>query len=232
MLSELMRFRYGIAVAGTHGKTTTTSLAASVLAEAGLDPTFVIGGRLNSVGANAQLGKGDYLVAEADESDASFLHLQPMIAVVTNIDQDHMETYGGDFQRLKDTFVEFLHHVPFYGLAVVCLDDPSVREILTRIDKPVRTYGLSEDADIRAVDISPQGAEQPLFRAAPGLGRKVGHHLEFAGFAQHPQRAFGHRRGHGTGRGGRGHAAGTASTSRVSGADSRSTAMCPAARVS
>ncbi|WP_045225335.1 UDP-N-acetylmuramate--L-alanine ligase [Methyloterricola oryzae] len=157
MLAELMRFRYGIAVAGTHGKTTTTSLAASVLAEAGLDPTFVIGGRLNSVGANAQLGKGDYLVAEADESDASFLHLQPMIAVVTNIDQDHMETYGGDFQRLKDTFVEFLRHVPFYGLALVCLDDPGVRDILARIDKPVRTYGLSEDADIRAVDIVRKG---------------------------------------------------------------------------
>jgi len=157
MLAELMRFRYGIAVAGTHGKTTTTSLTASVLAEAGLDPTFVIGGRLNSVGANAQLGKGAYLVAEADESDASFLHLQPMIAIVTNIDQDHMETYGGDFQRLKNTFVEFLHHVPFYGLAVVCVDDPGVKDVLGQIDKPVRTYGLSPEADIRAADIVRQG---------------------------------------------------------------------------
>jgi UDP-N-acetylmuramate--alanine ligase len=157
MLAELMRFRYGIAVAGTHGKTTTTSLTASVLAEAGLDPTFVIGGRLNSVGANAQLGKGTFLVAEADESDASFLHLQPMIAIVTNIDQDHMETYGGDFQRLKNTFIEFLHHLPFYGLAVVCLDDPGVQDVLPQIDKPVRTYGLSPEADIRAVDIVRRG---------------------------------------------------------------------------
>ncbi|MDD5033857.1 MAG: UDP-N-acetylmuramate--L-alanine ligase [Methylococcaceae bacterium] len=157
MLAELMRFRYGIAVAGTHGKTTTTSLAASVLAEAGLDPTFVIGGRLNSVGANAQLGKGDYLVAEADESDASFLHLQPMIAIVTNIDEDHMETYGGDVQRLKNTFIEFLHHLPFYGLAVLCLDDAGIRDILPFVNKPVRTYGLSTEADIRAVDIVRQG---------------------------------------------------------------------------
>jgi UDP-N-acetylmuramate--alanine ligase len=157
MLAELMRFRYGIAVAGTHGKTTTTSLTASVLAEAGLDPTFVIGGRLNSAGTNAQLGKGDYLVAEADESDASFLYLQPMIAIVTNIDEDHMETYGGDYQRLKDTFIEFLHHLPFYGLAVLCVDDPGVRSILPRVSKPVRTYGLSEDADIRAVEIVRQG---------------------------------------------------------------------------
>jgi UDP-N-acetylmuramate--alanine ligase len=157
MLAELMRFRYGIAVAGTHGKTTTTSLAASVLAEAGLDPTFVIGGRLNSAGTNAQLGGGDYLVAEADESDASFLHLQPMIAIVTNIDEDHMETYGGDFQKLKETFIEFLHHLPFYGLAVLCLDDPGIREILPKVQKPVKTYGLSEEADIRAVDIVRQG---------------------------------------------------------------------------
>ena len=157
MLAELMRFRYGIAVAGTHGKTTTTSLTASVLAEAGLDPTFVIGGRLNSAGTNAQLGSGDYLVAEADESDASFLHLQPMIAIVTNIDEDHMETYGGDFQRLKDTFSEFLHHLPFYGLAVLCLDDPGVRAILPGVNKPVITYGLGEEADIRAVDIERMG---------------------------------------------------------------------------
>ena len=157
MLAELMRFRYGIAVAGTHGKTTTTSLAASVLAEAGLDPTFVIGGRLNSAGTNAQLGKGSYLVAEADESDASFLYLQPMIAVVTNIDRDHMETYGGDFGRLKNTFVEFLHHVPFYGLAVLCVDDPGVREILPLISKPMKTYGFGPEADIRAVDVRQEG---------------------------------------------------------------------------
>jgi len=157
MLAELMRFRYGIAVAGTHGKTTTTSLTSSVLAEAGLDPTFVIGGRLNSVGTNAQLGKGSYLVAEADESDASFLYLQPMIAVVTNIDRDHMETYSGDFGRLKKAFVEFLHHVPFYGLAVLCLDDPGVRDILPEISKPMKTYGFSPDADIRAVNIRQDG---------------------------------------------------------------------------
>jgi UDP-N-acetylmuramate--alanine ligase len=157
MLAELMRFRYGIAVAGTHGKTTTTSLASSVLAEAGLDPTFVIGGRLNSVGTNAQLGKGSYLVAEADESDASFLYLQPMIAVVTNIDLDHMETYGGDYGRLKKTFVEFLHHVPFYGLAVLCVEDPGVREILPQISKPMKTYGFGSEADIRAVDIRTEG---------------------------------------------------------------------------
>lgn len=159
MLAELMRFRYGIAVAGTHGKTTTTSLTASVLAEAGLDPTFVIGGRLNSTGTHAQLGKGSYLVAEADESDASFLYLQPMIAVVTNIDRDHMETYGGDFGRLKQTFIEFLHHVPFYGLAVLCVDDAGVREILPAITKRVKTYGMSEEADIRAIDVRQEGLE-------------------------------------------------------------------------
>jgi UDP-N-acetylmuramate--alanine ligase len=152
MLAELMRFRYGIAIAGTHGKTTTTSLTASLLAEAGLDPTFVIGGLLNSVGSNAQLGKSTYLVAEADESDGSFLYLQPMIAIVTNIDRDHMDTYGGDYRRLTDAFIEFLHHVPFYGLAVVCLDDPGVRAILPQISKPVKTYGLSADADVVAVD--------------------------------------------------------------------------------
>ncbi len=157
MLAELMRFRFGIAVAGTHGKTTTTSLTASLLAEGGLDPTFVIGGRLNSAGSNAKLGLGHYLVAEADESDASFLYLQPMIAVVTNIDQDHMATYQGSFERLKDTFVEFLHHLPFYGLAVMCLDDEGVREILPQISKPVTTYGVHEDADVRAIDIKQQG---------------------------------------------------------------------------
>src|SRR5512137_516880 len=157
MLAELMRFRFGIAVAGTHGKTTTTSLTASMLAEGGLDPTFVIGGRLNSAGSNAKLGLGNYLVAEADESDASFLYLQPMMAVVTNIDLDHMETYLNSYQRLKDTFVEFLHHLPFYGLAVLCLDDEGVREILPKISKPVITYGVHKDADIRAVDIKQEG---------------------------------------------------------------------------
>lgn len=157
MLAELMRFRYGIAVAGTHGKTTTTSLITSLLAEGGLDPTFVIGGKLNSAGTNAQLGASHYLVAEADESDASFLYLQPMMAVVTNIDVDHMATYQGDFARLRETFIEFLHHLPFYGLAILCLDDPVVREILPEIARPVRTYGLSPEADVYAVDIRQAG---------------------------------------------------------------------------
>jgi UDP-N-acetylmuramate--alanine ligase len=157
MLAELMRFRFGIAVAGTHGKTTTTSLTASILAEGGLDPTFVIGGRLNSAGSNAKLGLGHYLVAEADESDASFLYLQPMMAIVTNIDQDHMATYQGSYERLKDTFLEFLHHLPFYGMAVMCLDDQGVREILPQLSKPVTTYGVHEDADVRAVDIKQDG---------------------------------------------------------------------------
>ncbi len=159
MLAELMRFRFGIAIAGTHGKTTTTSLAASILAEGGLDPTFVIGGRLNSAGTNAKLGLGQYLVAEADESDASFLHLQPMMAVVTNIDQDHMETYDGSYQKLKDTFLEFLHHLPFYGLAVMCLDDAGVQEVLPEIAKPVKTYGVHNDADVRAIDIKQKGMQ-------------------------------------------------------------------------
>ena len=159
MLAELMRFRFGIAVAGTHGKTTTTSLTASILAEAGLDPTFVIGGRLNSAGSNAKLGLGQYLVAEADESDASFLYLQPMIAVVTNIDQDHMATYQNSYQCLKDTFIEFLHHLPFYGLAVLCLDDDGIKDILPRVSKPVMTYGVDEQADVRAVDIEQSGMQ-------------------------------------------------------------------------
>ena len=157
MLAELMRFRFGIAVAGTHGKTTTTSLTASLLAEGGLDPTFVIGGRLNSAGTNAQLGSGNYLVAEADESDASFLYLQPMIAIVTNIDHDHMETYENSYSRLKETFVEFLHHLPFYGLAVLCLDDEGVREILPSLSKPMMTYGVHEKADFRATNIRQDG---------------------------------------------------------------------------
>ncbi|MEW6647776.1 MAG: UDP-N-acetylmuramate--L-alanine ligase [Pseudomonadota bacterium] len=157
MLAELMRFRHGIAVAGTHGKTTTTSLIASLLAEGDLDPTFVIGGKLNSAGTHARLGASRYLVAEADESDASFLYLQPMTAVVTNIDADHMATYGGDFSKLRQTFVEFLHHLPFYGLAVLCLDDPVVREILPEVTRPVRTYGLTPEADIYAVDVRQDG---------------------------------------------------------------------------
>ena len=153
MLAELMRFRYSIAVAGTHGKTTTTSLVASVLGEGGLDPTFVIGGRLKSADANARLGQGEYLVAEADESDASFVHLKPMLAVVTNIDADHMSTYDGDIEKLRSGFVEFLHNLPFYGLAVVCIDDPGVGEILGRIGRAVRSYGLNKNADVRAVNL-------------------------------------------------------------------------------
>ncbi len=158
MLAELMRFRHGIAVAGTHGKTTTTSLIASVLAEGGLDPTFVIGGRLNSAGTNARLGESPYLVAEADESDASFLYLQPMMAVVTNIDADHMETYGGDYNRLRRTFIDFLHHLPFYGLAVICIDDPGVASIIDEVGRPVVTYGFSEQADLRAIDVRQSGS--------------------------------------------------------------------------
>jgi len=157
MLAELMRYRHGIAIAGTHGKTTTTSLMASVFAQGEKDPTFVIGGRLNSAGTNAQLGGSRYLVAEADESDASFLHLQPMVSVVTNIDADHMETYGGDFSVLRKTFVDFLHNLPFYGLAVLCVDDPVVREIMPEVSRPMVTYGLAEDADYRAVDVRQQG---------------------------------------------------------------------------
>lgn len=153
MLAELMRFKQGIAVAGTHGKTTTTSLIASILAEAGMDPTFVIGGKLEAANANAKLGTGEYIVAEADESDASFLHLTPVLAVVTNIDQDHMDTYEHSFDKLKSAFVEFLQQLPFWGMAVVCVDDPNVREILPRITKPVMTYGMSEEAKIRAVDV-------------------------------------------------------------------------------
>ena len=152
MLAELMRYRFGIAVAGTHGKTTTTSLISSIYAQAGKDPTFVIGGLLNSAGVNARLGSGKYLIAEADESDASFLHLQPMTSVVTNIEEDHMDTYGGDFSKLKDTFIEFLHNLPFYGVAVVCNDDPVIRELLPRIGRSVITYGAREDSDVMVYD--------------------------------------------------------------------------------
>ena len=153
MLAELMRLKQGIAIAGTHGKTTTTSLVASVLAEAGMDPTFVIGGRLNSAGANARLGSGDYIVVEADESDASFLNLLPVMAVVTNIDADHMETYGHDFNRLKGAFVDFLHRMPFYGTAILCTDDPAVMEIVPQVTCPITSYGFNEDAQVRAVDV-------------------------------------------------------------------------------
>ncbi len=159
MLAELMRLRKGIAIAGTHGKTTTTSLVASVLAEAGLDPTFVIGGRLNSAGANARLGTGEYIVAEADESDASFLNLSPIMAVVTNIDADHMETYGHSFANLKKAFVDFLHRMPFYGRAMLCIDSPAARDILPEVTCPVTTYGLSEDAQIRALDVRAVGSQ-------------------------------------------------------------------------
>ena len=158
MLAELMRFRHGIAVGGTHGKTTTTSLVASVLAEGGLDPTYVIGGRLIGSGVNARLGASRYLVAEADESDASFLYLQPMMAVVTNIDADHLETYGGDFQRLTRTFLDFLHRLPFYGQAVVRHEDPTIRELLPEIAKPVTTYGFDDAADVFATDVRAEGA--------------------------------------------------------------------------
>ena len=157
MLAELMKLKQGIAIAGTHGKTTTTSLVASVLARAELDPTFVIGGRLNSAGVNARLGTGDYIVVEADESDGSFLNLVPMISVVTNIDADHMDTYGHDMARLKHAFIEFLHHLPFYGAAVLCADDRNVREIMPFVSKPMITYGLAEDAQVRAVDVRAEG---------------------------------------------------------------------------
>lgn len=159
MLAELMRFRYGIGVAGTHGKTTTTSLIASLLAEGGLDPTFVIGGQLNSADSHARLGDGHYLVAEADESDASFLYLQPSMAVVTNIDADHLSAYEGDFERLRQTFVEYLHHLPFYGLAVLCLDDPEVRNVLAEVTRPVITYGIDTAADVRASQLQQHGMQ-------------------------------------------------------------------------
>jgi len=159
MLAELMRLKQGVAIAGTHGKTTTTSLVTSVLAEGGLDPTFVIGGRLNSAGANAKLGSGDYIVVEADESDASFLNLLPVMAVVTNIDADHMETYGHDFGRLKKAFVDFLHRMPFYGTAILCIDNPAVREIVPEVSCPITSYGFSEDAQVRALNVRADGAQ-------------------------------------------------------------------------
>ena len=181
MLGELMRFRQSIAVAGTHGKTTTTSLVASVLAEGGLDPTFVIGGRLKSAGSNARLGAGQFLVAEADESDASFLHLQPMIAIVTNIDSDHLGTHGGDFARLCDSFVSFLHNLPFYGLAVLCQDDEHLRGILPRVGRPVVTYGLGEGADVRASDVRRERVRTLFEVTRPGRAAPLAVTLNMAG---------------------------------------------------
>ena len=181
MLGELMRFRSAIAVAGTHGKTTTTSLVASVLAEGGEDPTFVIGGRLKSAGTNARLGAGRYLVAEADESDASFLHLQPLIAVVTNIDNDHLGTHEGDFNRLRQSFVDFLHNLPFYGLAVLCADDAEVRGILARVGRPVTTYGIEEGADVRAVNVVRKGLQTEFDVIRPGRSQTLSISLNLPG---------------------------------------------------
>lgn len=173
MLAELMRFRNGIAIAGTHGKTTTTSLVTSILEKAGLDPTYVIGGKLNSSSSNSRLGVGDYLVAEADESDASFLLLQPMMSVITNIDADHLGTYDGDFNKLKDAFVEFLHHLPFYGVAVLCIDDEHVRDILPRVTRTVVTYGTRPEADIRAENIRYKGTESHFTLCCGRDGRRL-----------------------------------------------------------
>ncbi|MCP4491071.1 MAG: UDP-N-acetylmuramate--L-alanine ligase [Gammaproteobacteria bacterium] len=181
MLAELMRFRRGIAIAGTHGKTTTTSLVASVLGQGNIDPTYVIGGKLNSDTSHARLGLSDYLVAEADESDASFLYLQPMMAIVTNIDQDHLSTYEGDFERLKQTFVEFLHHLPFYGLAVLCIDDPVVREIMDQVARPILTYGESEDADVRVTDIEAKAAKTSFSLMLPNDDEAVDIELNLTG---------------------------------------------------
>lgn len=181
MLAELMRFKQGIAIAGTHGKTTTTSLISHVLDCAGLDPTCVIGGRLNSIGTNARLGKGEYLVAEADESDASFLYLKPIMAVVTNIDQDHMETYAHDFAKLKSAFVEFLEHLPFYGLAVLCADDANVREIMPRLSKPMMTYGFSEHAELRAFNVRAANAKMLFSTVQQRDGRNLDIELNLPG---------------------------------------------------
>ena len=181
MLAELMRFRYGIGVAGTHGKTTTTSLIASLLAEGGLDPTFVIGGRLNSAASHARLGDGHYLVAEADESDASFLYLQPSMAVVTNIDADHLSTYEGDFERLRQTFIEYLHHLPFYGLAVLCLDDPEVQHVLPAVTRPVLTYGIDTAADVRAGKLRQEGMQTHFTVRRPGSDAELAVTLNLPG---------------------------------------------------
>ncbi|WP_241520825.1 UDP-N-acetylmuramate--L-alanine ligase [Steroidobacter cummioxidans] len=181
MLGELMRFRYSIAVAGTHGKTTTTSMVASILAEGGLDPTFVIGGRLKSADSNARLGAGKFLVAEADESDASFMHLQPMISIVTNVDNDHLGTHEGDFERLKQSFIDFLHNLPFYGLAVVCADDPIAKSLLPRINRPFVTYGIDSDADLRAVNIQREGVQTRFEVERRGSPKKLSVQLNLPG---------------------------------------------------
>lgn len=181
MLAELMRYRHGIAVAGTHGKTTTTSLIAAIFGEAGMDPTFIIGGLVNSVGSNAQLGAGRILIAEADESDASFLHLQPMVTVVTNIEADHMETYGGDFAALRRTFLEFLHNLPFYGIAVLCIDDPVVRSLLGDISRQVLTYGFCEDADYRITDMRRNGLTTSFMVQRPGGAQPLAINLNMPG---------------------------------------------------
>ena len=207
MLGELMRFRYSIAVAGTHGKTTTTSLVASVLAEAGLDPTFVIGGRLKSADSNARLGAGRYLVAEADESDASFLHLQPMIAIVTNIDNDHLATHDGDFARLKQSFVDFLHNLPFYGLAVLCADDEHVQSILESVGRPFVTYGFGDGADVRAVNVERLGL-QSRYEALREGRAALERHLQFAGPPQCLEFPGGGRGRHRIGNSGRGDSTG------------------------
>ncbi len=192
MLAELMRLKQGIAIAGTHGKTTTTSLVASVLAAGGLDPTFVIGGRLISAGANARLGTGDFIVAEADESDASFLNLFPVIEVITNIDADHMDTYGHDFARLKQAFIEFTHRLPFYGIAVLCVDDPNVREILPFVSKPIIRYGFAPDAQVRAVNVEARDGKMH-FTAMREDASADRHRFEPAGRAQRAER-FGRNR--------------------------------------
>ena len=181
MLAELMRYRHGIAVAGTHGKTTTTSLIAAIFGEAGLDPTFIIGGLVNSIGSNAQLGAGRILIAEADESDASFLHLQPMVTVVTNIEADHMETYGGDFAVLRRTFLEFLHNLPFYGIAVLCIDDPVVRGLLPDISRQVITYGIADDADYSITDIQRNGLSTAFVVQRPGGAQPLAINLNMPG---------------------------------------------------
>jgi UDP-N-acetylmuramate--alanine ligase len=181
MLAELMRFRFGIAIAGTHGKTTTTSMVASLLAEGGLDPTFVIGGRLKSAGTNARLGSGRYLVAEADESDASFMHLQPMIAIVTNVDADHLATHEGSFERLKQSFVDFLHNLPFHGLAVICADDREAVALLPRIARPLVTYGIEQPADVRAINIVRHGMQSAFDVVRPGRERPLSVRLNLPG---------------------------------------------------
>ncbi len=212
MLAELMRLKQGIAIAGTHGKTTTTSLVASVLAEAGMDPTFVIGGRLEAAGSHAKLGTGEFIVVEADESDASFLYLQPVLAVVTNIDADHMETYGHDFGRLRQAFLEFIEHLPFYGMAVLCMDDANVRSLLPIITKQVTTYGLDDGAQIRAVDVEADAGKM-RFRVVRRNGHVEGgcrseHHAEPSRGAQRAERSGCDRGGDGNRRSRRGHCQG------------------------